>query len=158
MAFSAALSHPCPANVLQHAPGQSADRKRFLNPSLHAVPSVANNNGADGMSNSSGSRDRNLSVLRDKSERSVQERFTEHVTESPKVVALKLAKVGKPISPHTVKAHQQRLPDTMETFFAYCRAYPGFALDALELMGIDLDMQRDAYAQFIELQRRIRGQ
>jgi isopenicillin N synthase-like dioxygenase len=88
----------------------------------------------------------------------VQTVFSKHVTEPPKVVALKLAKAGAPISHHTVKAHQQRVPDTMETFLAYCRAYPGFALDALELMGIDLDLHRDAYAQFLELQQRIRGQ
>lgn len=39
---------------------------------------------------------------------------------------------------------------------AFCRAYPGFGLEALELMGIDIDRDRDAYAMFLALQQRVR--
>src|SRR4051812_47135445 len=125
----------------------------------HSVtPCSPSTDKATDVSNSSGSRDRNLSVLQNNAERSVQARFSRHVTESPKVVAQKLAKAGVPISPFTVEAHQQSLPKAFDTQFGYCRVYPAYALDCLEVMGIDLDMHRDGFAVYLEMQRRIRGQ
>jgi hypothetical protein len=88
----------------------------------------------------------------------LQARFREHVNDNPKVVARNLAKVGAEISPHTVAAHQKQLPQNWDAFIAYCRAYPGFALDALELMGIDIDQDRAAYATFLSMKRQITGE
>ncbi len=83
----------------------------------------------------------------------LQELLTVHVTEPVKVVARKVA-----ASPDTVEAHRASVPQSWATMIAYCRAYPAFGLEVLEMMGIDIDRDREAYAMFLMLQKQVRGE
>lgn len=83
----------------------------------------------------------------------LQRSLTLHVTDPAKVVARKIV-----ASPDTVEAHRQSVPKSWASMIAYCRAYPAFGLEVLELMGIDIDRDRNAYATFLQLQRQLRGE
>lgn len=80
-------------------------------------------------------------------------RLTLHVTDPAKIVARKVD-----ASPETVEAHRASVPKSWAQMIAYCRAYPAFGLEVLELMGIDVDRDREAYSLFLQLQQRVRGQ
>lgn len=82
----------------------------------------------------------------------LQESLALHVTDPAKVVARKVA-----ASPDTVDAHRANVPQSWATMIAYCRAYPAFGLEVLDLMGIDIDRDREAYAMFLALQKQVRG-
>jgi len=83
----------------------------------------------------------------------LQESLTLHITEPAKVVARKVA-----APPKTVESHRQAIPKSWGQLIAYCRAYPAFALDVVEAMGLDIDRDRAAYSAFLSLQRQIRGE
>jgi len=76
-----------------------------------------------------------------------------HITDPVKIVARKVD-----ASPDTVEAHRQAIPKSWAQLIAYCRAYPAVALDVVELMGLDIDRDRESYSRFLELQRAIRGE
>ena len=92
-------------------------------------------------------------VPREQTRTQLHRSLTLHVTEPAKVVARKVA-----ASPDTVESHRQQIPQSWANLIAYCRAYPAFALDVVEAMGLDLDRDRDAYATFLQLQRQVRGE
>jgi hypothetical protein len=99
---------------------------------------------------------KNISAFADPTYRTrtrLQHSFRLHVTDPAKVAAKKTG-----ASPDTVEAHKQALPKNYAQFIAYCRAYPGFALDVIEEMGIDLDQNREAYVMFLQLQKTVRGE
>jgi hypothetical protein len=85
---------------------------------------------------------------------SLHVRLVQHVTEPSKVVAKKIG-----ASADTVDLHRQGgVPQSWAQMIAYCRAYPAFGLEVLELIGIDIDRDRDAYATFLQLQKQVRGE
>jgi hypothetical protein len=83
----------------------------------------------------------------------LQQSLEVHVTDPAKVVARKVD-----ASPDTVESHRQNVPKSWAQMIAYCRAYPGFALDVVEAMGVDIDRDRNAYVLFLQLQRAVRGE
>lgn len=82
----------------------------------------------------------------------LQQSLTLHVTEPSKVVARKVD-----ASPDTVESHRASVPQSWAGLIAYCKAYPAFGLEVLELMGIDIDRDRESYALFLRLQQQVRG-
>ena len=83
----------------------------------------------------------------------LQRALTLHVTDQAKVVARKID-----ASPDTVESHRQNVPKSWAALIAYCRAYPSFGLEVLEMMGLDIDRDREAYSLFLQLQKQVRGQ
>jgi hypothetical protein len=83
----------------------------------------------------------------------IQRSFILHVTDPAKVVAQKIE-----ASHRTVEAHRMALPQNWDQLIDYCRHYPGFALDVAIEMGLEFDRDRESYAEFLSLQRRLRGQ
>lgn len=79
--------------------------------------------------------------------------LTLHVTDPAKVVARRTG-----ASADTVDHHRQgNVPQSWSQLIAYCRAYPAFGLEVLELMGIDIGADRNAYVMFLQLQKQVRG-
>lgn len=77
-----------------------------------------------------------------------------HVNDPAKIAARKTG-----ASVDTVDNHLAgNVPQSWAQMIAYCRAYPGFGLEVLELMGIDIDRDRQAYAIFLSLQKTVRGE
>lgn len=59
----------------------------------------------------------------------------------------------------TVESHRAgNIPQSWASLVAYCRAYPAFGMEVLELMGIDIDADARAFAAFLSLQRQVRGE
>lgn len=101
-----------------------------------------------------GENARNSVDPRDDARTSLKLAFRQHVTGAPKVVA---KKVGT--SPDSVESYRSgNIPQSWAQMIAFCRAYPAFGLEALELMGIDIDRDRNAYAIFLNLQKQVRGE
>lgn len=109
------------------------------------------------MPQSIGTNPKNLGTSADpKSETrtSLHRALTVHVTDPAKIVA---RRTGASID--TVDNHRSgNVPQSWAQLIAYCRAYPAFGLEVLEMIGIDVDRDRDAYAIFLTLQQRVRGQ
>jgi hypothetical protein len=101
------------------------------------------------------SNGRNSSALtncREQTREVLQQSFKLHVTEPSKVAARKLGK-----SAETVDAYRQvGLPKSWADMIECGRKYPAFALDVVEMMGLDIDRDRDSYAIFLSLQRAVR--
>jgi hypothetical protein len=83
----------------------------------------------------------------------LQESLAVHVTDPAKIVARKVD-----ASPDTVDAHRMSVPKSWAQLIAYCRAYPGFALEVASEMGLEFDRDREAYAVFLSLQQKMRGE
>jgi hypothetical protein len=95
-----------------------------------------------------------LTKSREQTRDALQRSFKLHVNEPAKVAARKIGK-----SAETVDAYRQvGVPQSWADLVECCRKYPGFALDVMEAMGLDVDRDRDAYAMFLSLQRAVRGQ
>jgi hypothetical protein len=155
-AFSSA-SEPCAARQRPHGSLPAVDCPSNSSVFSHVpVSSVPNHIGTNDMDDTSGPNRRHFSAFTDPKHQTrtrLQESLTLHVTDPAKVVARKVA-----ASPDTVDAHRASVPQSWAGLIAYCRAYPAFALDVLEEMGIDIDRDREAYAMFLLLQQRVRGQ
>lgn len=62
-------------------------------------------------------------------------------------------------SADTVESHRQgNIPQSWAQMIAYCRAYPAFGVEVMELMGIDIDQDPRAFAMFLSLQKQVRGE
>lgn len=84
---------------------------------------------------------------------SLHRALTLHVSDPAKIVARKTG-----ASVDTIDNHRAgNVPQSWTQMIAYCRAYPAFALDVVEMMGLDIDRDREAYALFLSLQRQMRG-
>jgi hypothetical protein len=106
------------------------------------------------MSEAIGAKPRNTDDARVLTRTSLHARLVSHVTEPSKIVA---KKVGA--SPDSVDLYRQgSVPKSWAALIAYCRAYPAFGLEVLELMNIDIDRDRNAYATFLQLQKQVRGE
>lgn len=58
----------------------------------------------------------------------------------------------------TIEARRQgNIPIAWAEMVEYCRAYPAFGMEVLELMGIDIDQDRNAFVMFLQLQKQVRG-
>lgn len=125
--------------------------------SLHDnAPSSPNHNGeesADMLPPSAGRTTDTLTNNREQTRDTLTERFKVHVTEPAKVAARKLGK-----SAETVDAYRQiGVPQSWADMVETCRKYPAFALDVVEVMGLDIDRDRESYAIFLTLQRQMTG-
>lgn len=90
-----------------------------------------------------------LQGAREQTRASLQRKFKEHFPDPAK-------KVGRNVglSAETVDVYRQaNVPQAWAQFAEVCRANPHFALDVLVDLGIDLDNDRDAYAQFLSMKR-----
>lgn len=59
----------------------------------------------------------------------------------------------------TVESHRQgNIPQSWAQMIAYCRAYPAFGVEVMELMGIDIDQDPRAFVLFLQLQKQVRGE
>lgn len=115
-------------------------------------PSRSTEDGAKGMSISSEKTTRNLRVSRnavaDRMRLAVNNAIPQHV-EPAKAAAQKIE-----VSPRTVEALRQRVPDAMVTVGMLGIAYPEFAIAMAEMWGINIDDPK-GYAMFIAMQRSI---
>lgn len=157
---SAALSFDSrAAHSAKNAPCELSNTECPSSPFFAHVPSsVPQQHGAEGMTEAIGEKRRKSDGSyddRSETRTSLHVRLVQNVTEPTKDVLRKV----RGISADSIDAYRQKsVPMSWAQMVAFGRAYPGFALDVMEMMGIDIDRDRDAYAQFIELQRRIRGQ
>jgi len=94
-------------------------------------------------------------VVREQLRTKLTEVFRDTVPGSPKEVAYA---IGDEVSPETIKQWRQAIPKAVVTFAAIGNAYPLLTLQSADLMGVDLDQDLRAFAEFLSLQRRIRGQ
>lgn len=105
----------------------------------------------------SGSNGRNTSALtnsREQTREALQRSFKVHITDTAKTAA---RKVGQ--SAETVDVYRQvNVPIAWAQMVEWCRAYPAFALDVMEHMGLDIDQDRNAYVLFLQLQKQVRGE
>lgn len=145
-------------DVLQHAHGDTTNMKRSSYPTIHvSTPSSPLTTRVNDVPEAIGDKRRNpASSYEERSETrtSLHIRLVSHVREPTKEVLRKV----RGVSADSVDAYRQKnVPQSWAQMVAFGRGYPGFALDVMELMGIDIDADRAAYAQYLELQRRIRG-
>jgi hypothetical protein len=139
-----ALQRPIPNNV----PHNIRNVSQALSPSHH-------NHGANDMGEAIGETRRNPGTDRTETRTSLHVRLVEHVTEPTKDVLRKVPH----ISADSIDAYRQKnVPQAWAQMIAFGRAYPGFALDIMEMMGIDIDRDRNAYATFLQLQKQVRGE
>jgi hypothetical protein len=90
-----------------------------------------------------------LTTNREQTRSRLHQKFKVHFSEPSKVTARRVE-----LSAETVDLYKQaNVPEAWATFAAVCRANPHFALDVLVDLGIDLDNDRDAYAQFLSMKR-----
>jgi len=61
-------------------------------------------------------------------------------------------------SPATIESYRQRFPQAAVNVVMLGRTLPMFGLELMDMMNIDIDQDRAAFAQFLELQKRVRGQ
>lgn len=106
------------------------------------------------MGDTIGKKARNFGDSRVETRTSLHARLVAHVKEPSKVAA---QRVGA--SPDSIDSYRQgNVPQSWAQMIAFGRAYPGFALDVMEMMGIDVDRDRNAYALFLSLQKQVRGE
>lgn len=140
-------------SCVQTRQDRSHDLSNRLHALFHSSPSSPHKHGARDMGDTSGTN-RRISVDHKHEARTRLRRSLElHVTDPAKVVARKVD-----ASPDTVEAHRREIPKSWAQMIAYCRAYPAFALDVVEAMGLDIDRDREAYSMFLQLQKQVRGE
>lgn len=138
--------------------GVANDHPTNISQSLHSnsSPSSPEQHGEDGVDMlppSDGRNSRTLTKGREQTRDTLTERFKVHVTDPSKVAARKIGK-----SAETVDAYRQiGVPQSWADLIECCRKYPAFALDVLEVMGLDIDRDRESYAIFLSLQRQMQG-
>jgi hypothetical protein len=61
-------------------------------------------------------------------------------------------------SPVTIESYRKKFPQAVINAVMIGRALPAFGLEMMDMMNIDIDQDRAAFAEFLSLQKRIRGQ
>jgi hypothetical protein len=152
---SAAFLSSQPCDVLQNAHGRLPTMNQPVRSFVHSVPSsVPQQHEAEGMDEAIGKTPRKSVDPKNTARTSLREVFRQHVTDPAKIVA---QKVGA--SPDSVESYRSgNIPQSWAQMIAFCRAYPAFGLEVLELMGLDIDRDREAYGIFLTLQKRVRGE
>jgi hypothetical protein len=155
--IAGALLSPKPCDVLQNAHGNLSNVKRPISSLVHSSSSEHPSIYSEPVVSASFPVPRTFPENHNTgyaSRTNLHRSLTLHVTDTAKVVARKTG-----ASPKTVDSHRQgNVPQSWAQMIAYGRAYPGFALDVVELMGVDIGQDREAYALFLQLQRQVRGQ
>lgn len=99
---------------------------------------------------------RNIDALRTEVETRLVAAFTEAAPQY-QVVAKSLAPtIGA--SAATIEGYRQRFPQAAVNVVMIGRHFPMFGLEMMDMMNIDIDQDRAAFAEFLSLQKRIRGQ
>lgn len=58
----------------------------------------------------------------------------------------------------TIETRRQgQIPAAWAEMIEWCRAYPGFGMEVLDMMGIDIDADPRAFAKFLELKNLVNG-
>jgi hypothetical protein len=153
---SALLSHdPCGAR--QRPEGSLSAMQSSVRSFVHSVPSsVPQQHGATEMPSATGRVGRNIDTLRTQVETRLVAAFTEAAPQYQVKAASLAPVIGASAS--TLEGYRQRFPQAAVNLVLLGQRLPMFGLEMMDIMGIDIDAQRDSYAQFLELQRRIRGQ
>jgi hypothetical protein len=108
------------------------------------------------MPSATGRVGRNIDTLRTQVETRLVAAFTEAAPQYQVKAASLAPVIGASAS--TLEGYRQRFPQAAVNLVLLGQRLPMFGLEMMDIMGIDIDAQRDSYAQFLELQRRIRGQ
>lgn len=154
---SAAFLSSQPCDVLQNAHGRLPTMNQPVRSFVHSVPSsVPQQHGATEMPSATGRVGRNIDTLRTQVETRLVAAFTEAAPQYQVKAASLAPVIGASAS--TLEGYRQRFPQAAVNLVLLGQRLPMFGLEMMDIMGIDIDAQRDSYAQFLELQRRIRGQ
>lgn len=111
--------------------------------------------GVDGAEMRSSVFPRNIDALRTDVETRLVAAFTDAAPQYQVVAKSFAPTIGA--SAATIESYRQRFPQAAINLVMIGRALPMFGLHVMDAMGIDIDADRTAYSQFLELQNRIRG-
>lgn len=99
---------------------------------------------------------RNSRISRNEIRTRLASALTEHVP--PRVVPAKEVARHVDSNIDTIEARRRaNIPVAWAEMIEWCRAYPGFGMEVLELMGIDIDQDPRAFAKFLELKNLVSG-
>lgn len=98
---------------------------------------------------------RNPDALRTEVEARLERALSETVQQYQVPAKALAPRIGTSVA--TVESLRQRIPQAWVTLILMGRALPGFGLEVMDAMNIDIDGDRAAFAKFLELQRVVRG-
>jgi hypothetical protein len=114
------------------------------------------NHGAESEAMSSEASLRNPRITRNEIRKSLHDRLS--ATVPMRVVPAKEIVRHVDSSVDTIEARRGgNIPVAWAEMIEWCRAYPAFGMEVLELMGIDIDHDPRAFAKFLELKNMVNG-